>query len=187
MTKPLYCYSVAVFFIFLFKLLIFYKLEVLNTVSMKNLYPFIFCLSLIACNQQHQDIDHVEVEKQLNKNNNQVTVVVNVSYSLNKEEIKSFITEEHAPFFYSLDDTGIVRFEWFINEMENTATLIEVFENASAFQALGSKVLGSPINVRFKEHFTINSLTVLGEVSDEFKEKLQPMGAAFNVYTGGIN
>jgi len=141
----------------------------------------------MACNQQPQNTDYVEIQKQLNKNNYQVTVVLNVSYSLNKEEIESFITEEHAPFFFSLADTGIVRFEWYINETENTATLIEVFENAKAFQALGSKVLGSPINIRFKEHFTINSLTVLGEVSDEFKEKLKPMGAAFNVYTGGIN
>ena len=79
------------------------------------------------------------------------------------------------------------RFEWFVNEAENTATLIEVFENANAFQELGGKVLGSPINIRFNEVFKINSLTVLGEVSSEFREKLKPMGAAFNVYVGGIN
>ena len=69
---------------------------------MRKLYPFIFCLSLMACNQQPQNTDYVEIQKQLNKNNNQVTVVLDVSYSLNKEEIESFITEEHAPFFFSL-------------------------------------------------------------------------------------
>ena len=154
---------------------------------MKKIILFALSVVVFSCNQQTQKTDNVKIENKLNKNNEQVTVVVNVSYSLDKAEVESFITEEHTPFFFNLDDTGIVRFEWFINEVENSATLIEVFENANAFQELGGKVLGSPINIRFNEIFSINSLTVLGEVSNEFKEKLQPMGAAFNVYAGGIN
>ena len=70
---------------------------------------------------------------------------------------------------------------------QSSATLVEVFENAQAFQELGGKVLGSPINIRFNELFTVEGLTVLGEVSDEFKAKLQPMGPVFKTYTGGIN
>ena len=72
-----------------------------------------------------------------------------------------------------------------MNEEQSTATLVEVFENA-AFQELGGKVLGSPINIRFNELFTVEGLTVLGEVSDEFKAP-QPMGPVFKTYTGGIN
>ena len=154
---------------------------------MKKLSLCIACITLFSCSQQPQKTTQVEIEKQLNENNEQITVVVNVAYSLDEAEIESFITKEHSPFFFNLDDAGIVRFEWFINESENTATLIEVFENANAFQELGGKVLGSPINIRFNEIFKINSLTVLGEVSDEFREKLKPMGADFKVYVGGIN
>ena len=154
---------------------------------MKNLTLVVALFSLFACNKQSTTVAQVETSKKLNQNNEQVTVMVDVSYSLSAEEIKTFITDEHAPFFFELEDSGIVRFEWFINEEQSTATLIEVFENAQAFQELGGKVLGSPINLRFNELFKREGVTVLGEVSDEFKAKLQPMNPAFKTYTGGIN
>lgn len=154
---------------------------------MKNLTLVIALFSLFACNQQTTTNEPMETPKKLNQNSEQVTVIVNVSYSLSADEIKTFITDEHAPFFFELEDSGIVRFEWFINEEQSTATLIEVFENANAFQELGGKILGSPINLRFNELFKRESVTVLGEVSDEFKAKLQPMNPAFKTYTGGIN
>ena len=127
------------------------------------------------------------MKKILNQNNYQVSVLINVSYRHNIEEIKKFIIDEQTPLFFNLEESGIVRFEWFLNEKENTATLIEVFENAAAFQGLGDKILGSPINLRFQELFQIKSLTVLGAVSDEFKTKLQPMNPTFKTYLGGIN
>jgi hypothetical protein len=127
------------------------------------------------------------MKKILNQNNYQVSVLINVSYRHNIEEIKKFIIDEQTPLFFNLEESGIVRFEWFLNETENTATLIEVFENAAAFQGLGDKILGSPINLRFQELFQIESLTVLGAVSDEFKTKLQPMNPTFKTYLGGIN
>ena len=127
------------------------------------------------------------MKKILNQNNYQVSVLINVSYRHNIEEIKKFIIDEQTPLFFNLEESGIVRFEWFLNEKENTATLIEVFENAAAFQGIGDKILGSPINLRFQELFQIESLTVLGAVSDEFKTKLQPMNPTFKTYLGGIN
>ncbi len=127
------------------------------------------------------------MKKILNQNNYQVSVLINVSYRHNIEEIKKFIIDEQTPLFFNLEESGIVRFEWFLNEKEKTATLIEVFENAAAFQGLGDKILGSPINLRFQELFQIESLTVLGAVSDEFKTKLQPMNPTFKTYLGGIN
>jgi hypothetical protein len=127
------------------------------------------------------------MKKILNQNNYQVSVLINVSYRHSIEEIKKFIIDEQTPLFFNLEESGIVRFEWFLNEKENTATLIEVFENAAAFQGLGDKILGSPINLRFQELFQIESLTVLGAVSDEFKTKLQPMNPTFKTYLGGIN
>ena len=127
------------------------------------------------------------MKKILNQNNYQVSVLINVSYRHNIEEVKKFIIDEQTPLFFNLEESGIVRFEWFLNEKENKATLIEVFENAAAFQGLGDKILGSPINLRFQELFQIESLTVLGAVSDEFKTKLQPMNPTFKTYLGGIN
>ena len=40
------------------------------------------------------------------------------------DEIKKFIKEEQAPLFYNLEDSGIVRFEWFLNEKETYKKLI---------------------------------------------------------------
>lgn len=154
---------------------------------MKNLTFVIAFLSLFSCNQQTTTDEEIKTFKKLNQNNEQITVMVDVSYSLSAEEIKTFITDEHAPFFFELEDSGIVRFEWFMNEEQSTATLIEVFNNANAFQELGGKILGSPINLRFNELFKREGVTVLGEVSEEFKAKLQPMNPAFKTYTGGIN
>ena len=154
----------------------------------KLLFILLFVpLFMITCSESLEKSKSIEIKKSLNQNNNQVSVIVNVSYTESVDVIKKFIKEEHAPLFYNLEDSGIVRFEWFLNEKENTGTLVEVFKNSNAFEELGSKVIGSPINVRFNELFKIENLTVLGEIDDEFKNKLQPMGPIFKSYVGGIN
>ena len=127
------------------------------------------------------------MKKELNKNNNQVTVLVEVSYEKHINEIKKFIRDEQSPLFYDLDDDGIIRFEWFINEDEKTGTLIEVFENSNVWEELGNKVLGSPINIRFKELFQIEKLTVLGNINEAFEKKIKPMNPTIKSYIGGIN
>ena len=161
----------------------------LNFMDMKRLYFLYFFVSLfiISCGESSVKSKSSEMKKSLNQNNKQVSVIVNVSYTENVEEIKKFITDEQSPLFFNLEDSGIVRFEWFLDETTNTATLVEVFKNSAAYQELGGKVLGSPINLRFQELFKIESLNVLGEISDEFKAKLQPMNPVFKSYIGGIN
>ena len=150
----------------------------------------IFCLLLLnACDTQtdKKELNNLEMKKELNKNNNQVTVLVQVSYTEDIEEIKKFIKEEQSPLFYDLNDPGIVRFEWFLNEDEKSATLIEVFKNSNVWEELGNKVLGSPINLRFRELFKIEQLTVLGDVNESFKKKIEPMNPLIKSYVGGIN
>jgi hypothetical protein len=127
------------------------------------------------------------MKKELNKKSDVVTVVVDVSFKDNIETVRHFIREEQCPLFYSLNDDGIIKFEWFLNEENNTATLIEVFKNSDAWEELGNKVLGSPINIRFKELFEIEKLTVLGDINDAFREKIQPMNPIIKSYVGGIN
>ena len=163
--------------------------QFLNFIIMKKLLVLLLLIPLfiISCSESVEKSKLIEMKKSLNQNNNQVSVIINVSYTESVDEIKKFIKEEQAPLFYNLEDSGIVRFEWFLNEKENTGTLVEVFKNSIAFEELGSKVIGSPINVRFNELFKIENLTVLGEIKEEFKNKLQPMGPTFKSYVGGIN
>ena len=127
------------------------------------------------------------MKKELNKKSDVVTVVIDVSFKDNIENVKHYIREEQCPLFHSFNDDGIIRFEWFLNEEDNTATLIEVFKNSDVWEELGNKVIGSPINIRFRELFEIEKLTVLGDINDSFKEKIQPMNPIIKTYVGGIS
>ena len=157
---------------------------------MKKIFlTLIFLTSVTSCSEIKKDNNPIDnkMKKALNLNNDQVTVLVEVSYSSYVEVIKKFIRDEQAPLFFNLDDPGIVRFEWFLNEAEKTGTLIEVFENSNVWEELGNKVLGSPINIKFRELFKIEKLTVLGDINENFKAKIQAMNPVIKSYVGGIN
>tara|TARA_B100000989_G_scaffold144868_1_gene107927 strand:+ start:282 stop:665 length:384 start_codon:yes stop_codon:yes gene_type:complete len=127
------------------------------------------------------------MKKNLNKKSGIVTVVIDVTYNESIDLVREFIRNEQCPLFYNLNDDGIIRFEWFVEENSNSATLIEVFENSNVWEELGNKVLGSPINIKFKELFKIERLTVLGDINDSFKDKIQAMNPVIKTYVGGIN
>ena len=157
---------------------------------MKKIFlTLIFLTSVTSCSEVKKDNNPIDnkMKKALNLNNDQVTVLVEVTYSSDLEVIKKFIRDEQAPLFFNLDDPGIVRFEWFLNEVEKTGTLIEVFENSNVWEELGNKVLGSPINIKFRELFKIEKLTVLGDINENFKAKIQAMNPVIKSYVGGIN
>ena len=150
---------------------------------MKNVLLLLSLAVFLGCEQTNQ----INMGKRLNKKSDQVTVLVNESYTADIDEIKKYIRDEQCPLFFNLNDDGIVRFEWFLNENEKTGTLIEIFENSNVWEELGNKVLGSPINLKFRELFKIEKLTVLGHVNESFKEKIQPMNPDVRAYVGGIN
>ena len=127
------------------------------------------------------------MKKNLNKKSGIVTVVIDVTYNESIDLVREFIRNEQCPLFYNLNDDGIIRFEWFVEENSNSATLIEVFENSNVWEELGNKVLGSPINIKFRELFKIERLTVLGDINDSFKDKIQAMNPVIKTYVGGIN
>ena len=127
------------------------------------------------------------MKRKLNTPNKNVTVVIDVSFTEDIETIRDYIINQQGPVIFNLNDEGIIRFEWYINESDNTATLIEKFENSNVWEELGNKVLGSPINIRFRELFKVEKLTVLGEIKESFKEKIQAMNPIIKSYVGGIN
>jgi hypothetical protein len=127
------------------------------------------------------------MKRKLNTPNKNVTVVIDLSFTEDIETIRDYIINQQGPVIFNLNDEGIIRFECYINESDNTATLIEKFENSNVWEELGNKVLGSPINIRFRELFKVEKLTVLGEINDSFKEKIQAMNPIIKSYVGGIN
>ena len=123
----------------------------------------------------------------LNNNNEQTTVIIDVSFSENIDIVKEFILNEQCPFVNSQAEEGLIKFEWFLDESNKTGTLIEVFANPAAWEDLANKVIGTPVNVKFGEIFNIEGMTVLGEVTDAVKEKIKAMNPIIKNYIGGIN
>ena len=123
----------------------------------------------------------------LHKNKGQVTVVIDLSFSASLEEVKEFILNEQSPFILSQSDENLLKFEWFIDEDTKTATLLEVFANAKGFEVLAGKVMGTPVNLKFRDLFTVEKMTILGEPTESVKETISVMNPTIKKYTGGIN
>ena len=113
-------------------------------------------------------------------------VVIEVSFKENFSEVKKYIREEQCPLFFNLNDEGILRFEWFVDEDKKSGTLIEVFKNSNIWEELGNKIIGSPVNIRFMELFNVEKLSVLGEINESFKEKIKGLNPIVKSYVGGI-
>ena len=124
--------------------------------------------------------------KKLNQKTDEVTVVIEVSFKENFSEVKKYIREEQCPLFFNLNDEGILRFEWFVDEDKKSGTLIEVFKNSNIWEELGNKIIGSPVNIRFMELFNVEKLSVLGEINENFKEKIKGLNPIVKSYVGGI-
>ena len=124
--------------------------------------------------------------KKLNQKTDEVTVVIEVLFKENFNEVKKYIREEQCPLFFNLNDDGIIRFEWFVDEDKKGGTLIEVFKNSNVWEELGNKIIGSPVNIRFMELFNVEKLSVLGEINEGFKEKISGLNPIVKSYVGGI-
>ena len=122
----------------------------------------------------------------LHKDNGSLRVIIDVSYT-STDEFVDFIKNEQCQFIESLDVDGLKKFEWYVNEETNTATLIEEFDKAESFKEIATKAIGTPVNLKFREIANFDNMTILGDVSDEMKENLAAMGPKIKTYKAGLN
>ena len=123
---------------------------------------------------------------QLHKDNGQLRVIIDVSYE-STDEFIDFIENEQCQFLESLGVDGLLKFEWYVDESTQTATLVEEFADVASFQELASKAIGTPVNLKFREISKFENMTVLGDVSEEIKDNLSAMGPKFRSYKAGLN
>ena len=123
---------------------------------------------------------------QLHKDSGQLRVIIDVSYE-STDEFIDFIENEQCQFLESLGVDGLLKFEWYVDESTQTATLVEEFADVTSFQELASKAIGTPVNLKFREIAKFENMTVLGDVSEEIKENLSAMGPKFRSYKAGLN
>ena len=123
---------------------------------------------------------------QLHKDSGQLRVIIDVSYE-STDEFIDFIENEQCQFLESLGVDGLLKFEWYVDESTQTATLVEEFADVASFQELASKAIGTPVNLKFREIAEFKNMTVLGDVSEEIKENLSAMEPKFRSYKAGLN
>ena len=123
---------------------------------------------------------------QLHKDSGQLRVIIDVSYE-STDEFIDFIENEQCQFLEGLGVDGLLKFEWYVDESTQTATLVEEFADVASFQELASKAIGTPVNLKFREIAKFENMTVLGDVSEEIKENLSVMGPKFRSYKAGLN
>ena len=123
---------------------------------------------------------------QLHKDSGQLRVIIDVSYE-STDEFIDFIENEQCQFLESLGVDGLLKFEWYVDESTQTATLVEEFADVASFQELASKAIGTPVNLKFREISKFENMTVLGDVSEEIKENLSAMEPKFRSYKAGLN
>ena len=123
---------------------------------------------------------------QLHKDSGQLRVIIDVSYE-STDEFIDFIENEQCQFLESLGVDGLLKFEWYVDESTQTATLVEEFADVASFQELASKAIGTPVNLKFREIAKFENMTVLGDVSEEIKDNLSAMGPKFRSYKAGLN
>ena len=123
---------------------------------------------------------------QLHKDSGQLRVIIDVSYE-STDEFIDFIENEQCQFLESLGVDGLLKFEWYVDESTQTATLVEEFVDVASFQELASKAIGTPVNLKFREIAKFKNMTVLGDVSEEIKDNLSAMGPKFRTYKAGLN
>ena len=122
----------------------------------------------------------------LHKDSGQLRVIIDVSYE-STDVFIDFIENEQCQFLEGLGVDGLLKFEWYVDESTQTATLVEEFADVASFQELASKAIGTPVNLKFREIAKFENMTVLGDVSEEIKENLSAMGPKFRSYKAGLN
>ena len=122
----------------------------------------------------------------LHKDSGQLRVIIDVSYE-STDEFIDFIENEQCQFLEGLGVDGLLKFEWYVDESTQTATLVEEFADVASFQELASKAIGTPVNLKFREIAKFENMTILGDVSEEIKENLSAMAPKFRSYKAGLN
>tara|TARA_B100001173_G_scaffold258350_1_gene231008 strand:- start:642 stop:1019 length:378 start_codon:yes stop_codon:yes gene_type:complete len=123
----------------------------------------------------------------LHENNGEITVVIDVSFTAHMNEINQFILEEQCQFINNQEVNSLKKFNWYINEETQTGTLIEVFTNSDGFAELAEKAIGTPVNLKFRELFTFEKMTILGDITETLRTMLESMNPVMKSYKGGLS
>ena len=122
----------------------------------------------------------------LNQYNGNITFLLQMNVVAGAENISSWIADRSARVTYEFEEEKTRRFEWFLSADKKRATLIEVFDDNEGALTRVQNLMSSAIAPEWMDRFEIESLTVLGEVSDDLQEALASMAPDVRTYAGGF-
>ncbi len=122
----------------------------------------------------------------LNEYNGAITFLLQMNVLPGAEGVTSWIKDRSARATYDFEEEKTRRFEWFLSADKAKATLIEVFEDSEGALTRVQNLMASPIAPEWMDRFEIDSLTVLGEVSDDLQEALASMAPDVRTFAGGF-
>ncbi len=122
----------------------------------------------------------------LNEYNGAITFLLQMNILSGAEDVASWIKDRSASATYEFEEEKTLRFEWFLAANKAKATLIEVFEDSEGALTRVQNLISSPIAPEWTERFEIDSLTVLGEISDDLQQALASMAPDVRTFAGGF-
>ena len=122
----------------------------------------------------------------LNEYNGAITFFLQMNVLSGAEDIADWITDRSARATYDFEEEKTRRFEWFLSADKAKATLIEVFDDSDGALTRVQNLMSSPIAPEWMDRFEIDSLTVLGDVSDDLQEALASMAPDVRTFAGGF-
>jgi hypothetical protein len=122
----------------------------------------------------------------LNQYNGNITFLLQMNVVAGAENISSWIADRSARVTYEFEEEKTRRFEWFLSADKKRATLIEVFDDNEGALTRVQNLMSSAIAPEWMDRFEIESLTVLGEVSDNLQEALASMAPDVRTFAGGF-
>ncbi len=122
----------------------------------------------------------------LNEYNGAITFLLQMNILSGVEDVASWIKDRSARATFEFEEEKTRRFEWFLSGDKAKATLIEVFDDSEGALTRVRNLMSSPISPEWMDRFEIDSLTVLGEVSDDLQEALSSMAPDVRTFAGGF-
>ena len=122
----------------------------------------------------------------LNEYNGALTFLLQMDVLSGADDVAAWITDRSARATFEFEEEKTRRFEWFLSADKAKATLIEVFDDGEGALTRLQNLMSSQIAPEWMDRFEIESLTVLGEVSDDLQDALASMAPDVRTFAGGF-
>ena len=123
----------------------------------------------------------------LNSDTNRVYFFINLRLKSDIDVAEQWIKDRSAKLTFDGKEEKLMSFEWYLNNDETEATLIESFEDSDGLKQRFENLMAGPIVPEWSERFELKYMMVFGNVKKDVIELLSPFGATIHTFAGGFN